>query len=384
MSNKPVRMLCVFGTRPEAIKVAPIILAAQSRRDVEVIACSTGQHREMLDQVTEHFGIRPNVELQLMQPGQSLTALTTRCLTALGDTVSQYKPTCILGQGDTTSAMCAGMIAFYNQLPFIHVEAGLRTDDINSPFPEELNRRICSLVTALHCAPTETAAENLRREGYSEQDIVITGNTVIDSLKWTVEKERADGVRWIEKHPDLADGRMVLITAHRRENHGDGIRNLCHAVRELAERFPTVRFVYPVHLNPKIQGPVQEILSGHDNVHLIAPAEYPEFVWLMDRATLILSDSGGVQEEAPSLRKPVLVTRTSTERPEAVEAGATRLVGTNTQDVVDAVSDLLINKEAYAEMQIDENPYGDGNTAGRILDLVSARFSTNPTLATHR
>lgn len=373
--------MCVFGTRPEAIKVAPLILAAQRRRDIEIIACSTGQHKEMLDQVTEHFGIRPDIELQLMQPGQSLTALTSRCLSALGDAVAKYQPDCILGQGDTTSAMCAGMISFYNRLPFIHVEAGLRTADINSPFPEELNRRVCSLVTALHCAPTQTAADNLLREGYAPEDVIVTGNTVIDALKWTVEKERADGHRWIEKHPDLADGRMVLITAHRRENHGNGIRDLCNAIRELSARFPTVKFVYPVHLNPNIQQPVREILDGLSNVHLIAPAEYPEFVWLMDRATLILSDSGGVQEEAPSLRKPVLVTRDSTERPEALEVGATRLVGTDTQRVVNEVANLLVDKEAYAAMQVDQNPYGNGNAAHNILQLIADRFSTADNLA---
>lgn len=372
--------MCVFGTRPEAIKVAPIILAAQRRSDVNVIACSTGQHREMLHQVTEHFGIRPNIDLHLMQAGQSLTGLTSRCLTALGDTVDRYQPTCILGQGDTTSAMCAGMIAFYNRLPFVHVEAGLRTADINSPFPEELNRRICSLVSGLHCAPTQTAADNLLREGYASDDVIVTGNTVIDALHWTVEKQRTDGIRWIEKHPDLADGRMVLITAHRRENHGAGIRNLCHAIHQLAEQFPQVKFVYPVHLNPNIQEPVHEILGRCVNVHLIAPAEYPEFVWLMDRATLILSDSGGVQEEAPSLRKPVLVTRDSTERPEALDAGATRLVGTETNDVVKAVASLLVDKDAYADMQIDQNPYGDGKTADRILQLIVERFAERPVL----
>ena len=366
--------MCVFGTRPEAIKVAPIILAAQKRRDIEVIACSTGQHREMLDQVTQHFGIRPDIELGLMQPGQTLTSLTSKCLTALGNAVEKYRPDCILGQGDTTSAMCAGMVAFYQRLPFIHVEAGLRTADINSPFPEELNRRVCSLVTALHCAPTQTAADNLLREGYSASDVIVTGNTVIDALNWTVEKERADGHRWIEKHPELANARLVLITAHRRENHGDGIRRLCKAIAELAGQFPTVQFVYPVHLNPNIQQPVKEILAGFGNVHLIAPAEYPEFVWLMDRATLILSDSGGVQEEAPSLGKPVLVTRDSTELPEALEVGATRLVGTDTQRVVSEVAELLVNKSAYAAMQVTKNPYGDGRAADRILQLASERF----------
>ena len=382
MFGKPLRMMCVFGTRPEAIKVAPIILAAQRRRDIEVIACSTGQHREMLDQVTAHFGIRPDVELKLMQPGQTLTGLTARCLTALDEAIEKLRPDCILGQGDTTSAMCAGMVAFYQRLPFIHVEAGLRTADINSPFPEEMNRRVCSLVSALHCAPTENAAANLLREGYARENVIVTGNTVIDALQLTVQRERTDGHRWIEKHADLADGRMVLMTAHRRENHGDGIRSLCRAIQQLAERFPTVNFVYPVHLNPNIQQPVHEILDGLSNVHLIAPAEYPEFVWLMDRATLILSDSGGVQEEAPSLGKPVLVTRDSTERPEALEVGATRLVGTDTHRVVEAVSHLLIDKDAYAAMQVEKNPYGDGRAAERILQLVAEHFGNSRESAT--
>lgn len=377
MSQSPIRLMCVFGTRPEAIKVAPLILAAQHRPDIEIIACSTGQHREMLNQVTNHFGIQPDIDLQLMEPGQTLTALTSRCLTALGNAVTEYQPNCILGQGDTTSAMCAGMIAFYNRVPFVHVEAGLRTADIDSPFPEELNRRICSLVTRLHCAPTQTAAGNLLREGYASADVVVTGNTVIDALKWTVAKERADGQRWIEKHPNIADGRMVLITAHRRENHGDGIRDLCRAIRQLAVQLPNVKFVYPLHLNPNIQQPVREVLDGLSNVYLIAPAEYPEFVWLMDRATLILSDSGGVQEEAPSLKTPVLVTRDSTERPEALGVGATRLIGTETQRVVEEVTRLLTDETAYEAMQIDQNPYGDGNAADEILQLVIDRFSTS-------
>lgn len=376
------RIMCVFGTRPEAIKVAPIILEARRRSDVEVIACSTGQHREMLDQVTRYFGITPHVDLNLMQPGQTLTGLTSRCLGALGDVIDEHRPDFILGQGDTTSAMCAGMTSFFHQLPFIHVEAGLRTDDIRSPFPEELNRRVCSLVSSIHCAPTVTAAENLYREGYSADEVVVTGNTVIDALKIAVERERADGFRWIEKHPEVAAGRSVLITAHRRENHGDGIRSLCFAVQQLADRFPNVRFVYPVHLNPNIQGPVYELLGHISNVSLIAPAEYPEFVWLMDQATLILSDSGGVQEEAPSLGKPVLVTRDSTERPEALAAGATKLVGTDTDRVVAEVSRLLVDKDAYAAMQIDSNPYGDGSASRAILDAVIEHSAVQDAITT--
>lgn len=384
MMSRPVRMMCVFGTRPEAIKVAPIIMAGRQRSDIEIIACSTGQHREMLDQVTDYFGIQSDVDLNLMRPGQSLTGLTSRCLAALGEVVEEKRPDCILGQGDTTSAMCAGMVAFFHQLPFIHVEAGLRTDDIRSPFPEELNRRVCSLVSNLHCAPTQTAANNLFKEGYANENVIVTGNTVIDALQWSVERERADSHRWIEKHPDIADSRMVLITAHRRENHGAGIRSLCRAIRTLAEKFPTVRFVYPVHLNPNIHAPVHEMLGGIKNVDLIAPAEYPEFVWLMDQATLILSDSGGVQEEAPSLGKPVLVVRDSTERPEALEAGATKLIGTDTDRVVTEVSRLLVDKDAYAAMQIDSNPYGNGTASQQILSLVSqrVRLQTNQVAAT--
>lgn len=372
--TRPVRLMSVFGTRPEAIKVAPIVMGARYRNDVEVIACSTGQHKEMLDQVTNYFGIRPDCDLALMQPGQTLTGLASRCLSGLQDAIDRFQPDVILGQGDTTTAMCAGMAAFFHQLPFVHVEAGLRTEDIRSPFPEEFNRRVCSLTTSLHCAPTEMAATNLLQEGYGADEVVVTGNTVIDALTWAVERERLDSMKWIEKHPELAEGRVVLVTAHRRENHGNGIRSLCRALKTLAAKFPTVRFVYPVHLNPQIQQPVHEILGGLPNVHLIPPAEYPEFVWLMDQATLILSDSGGVQEEAPTLGKPVLVTRESTERPEALQAGATCLVGTSEEHVVEETSRLLLDKDAYAAMQIDRNPYGDGKSASRILDLVASRF----------
>lgn len=377
--NRPVRLMCVFGTRPEAIKVAPIVMAARYRSDIEVIACSTGQHKQMLDQVNDYFGIRPDVDLALMQPGQSLTGLASRALAGLQQTITDLKPDCILGQGDTTTAMCASMAAFFERLPFVHVEAGLRTDDICSPFPEEFNRRVCSLATTVHCAPTTAAAANLLQEGYSEDSVHVTGNTVIDALNYAVERERIDSLKWIEKHPELAEGRVVLVTAHRRENHGEGIRSLCRALRTLAEKFPTVRFVYPVHLNPQIQGPVHELLCNVPNVHLIPPADYPEFVWLMDQATLILSDSGGVQEEAPTLGKPVLVTRESTERPEALHAGATRLVGTSEATVVAETSRLLLDKNAYAAMQVDANPYGDGRASRRILDLVVGCVSPAPT-----
>ena len=368
-------MLCVFGTRPEAIKMAPVVLAAQRHPLVKPIVCSTGQHREMLDQVVRYFGLSVHHELNLMQPDQTLSDLTARCLQMLSATIAETKPECVVGQGDTTTAFCASLAAFYARIPFIHVEAGLRTDSIDSPFPEEFNRRVCSLTTALHCAPTQAARQNLLQEGYPDSDVVVTGNTVLDALKLSVAQERLNSSMWVQKHPDIAGRSMVLITAHRRENHGDGIRNLCAAIGRLAEIFPQVQFVYPVHLNPNIRGPVHESLSGRRNVHLIPPADYPEFIWLMDQSALILSDSGGVQEEAPSLRKPVLVTRETTERPEAVSVGATKLIGTDPDRVVREVSELLTNRKAYEAMQVDENPYGDGRAAERIVKLAVARFT---------
>lgn len=379
-----LRMLCIFGTRPEAIKMSPLVLAAQRHPKVTPIVCLTGQHREMLDQVVKYFGLRVDHDLNLMQPNQTLSELTARCLQMLTGVISETKPDCIVGQGDTTTALCASMAAFYARIPFIHVEAGLRTESIDSPFPEEFNRRVCSLTTALHCAPTESAQDNLLREGYSPNDVVVTGNTVLDALKLSVQQERANSSTWIQKHPDIAGRPMVLITAHRRENHGEGIRNLCSAIGQLADMFPKIQYVYPVHMNPNIRGPVHEILAGRKNVHLIPPADYPEFIWLMDQATLILSDSGGVQEEAPSLRKPVLVTRDSTERPEALAAGATRLVGTDPVRIVREVCELLTNHDAYEAMQVDDNPYGDGKASERIIDLACRRFSRQNQLVMSR
>lgn len=369
------RMLCVFGTRPEAIKMAPVVLAAQRNSRVKAIVCSTGQHREMLDQVVRYFGLRVDRELNLMQPNQSLSDLTSRCLQTLSATIAETNPDCVVGQGDTTTALCASIAAFYLRVPFVHVEAGLRTSSIDSPFPEEFNRRVCSLTTALHCAPTEVARQNLLSEGHSSDDVIVTGNTVLDALQIAVQQERLNNHAWVQKHPEIAGRPMVLITAHRREIHGDGIRNLCSAIGRLSDLFPKVQFVYPVHLNPNIHGPVWENLSGRSNVHLIPPADYPEFIWLMDQASLILSDSGGVQEEAPSLRKPVLVIRETTERPEAVTAGATKLIGTDPDRVVHEVRELLTNRVAYEAMQVDVNPYGDGKAAGRIVDLAYARFA---------
>lgn len=366
-----LRALLTFGTRPEAIKMAPIVHECRKRADqIETIVCATGQHRQMLDQVTSYFGIEVDRDLDLMAPNQTLADVTARCLTGLDAVLAEYKPDCIVAQGDTTTVMAAALAAFYRRVPLVHVEAGLRTGDLQAPWPEELNRRIASLVTALHCAPTNRSAENLLQERFPSDTIHITGNTVIDALMWTVAREREHGRPWREKHAAIADRRMVLITGHRRENFGDGMEQMCSAITILARRFPDVEFLYPVHLNPNVREPVQRLLSSQPNVRLCEPAPYPEFVWLMDRATLILTDSGGVQEEAPSLRKPVLVMRETTERPEAVEAGAVELVGTDVFRIVERASVLLSDQAAYALHQIDRSPYGDGQAATRIVDLM--------------
>lgn len=368
---KPLRPLLVFGTRPEAIKMAPVVQACRARPNaIEPLVCVTGQHREMLAQVTGYFGIEHDIDLDLMRPNQSLAGLTARCIERIDEVLAERTPDCVVAQGDTTTVMCASLAAFYRRVPFVHVEAGLRTGDIWSPFPEELNRRVASLTTALHCAPTERSRQNLLREGIADSTIHVTGNTVIDALLWAAARERANGGRWAESYSWLGDRRMVLITGHRRENFGGGFENICRAIAELADRFPDVCFVYPVHLNPNVQEPVQRILSDRGNVHLLPPAPYPEFVWLMDRSTLILTDSGGVQEEAPSLKKPILVMRDSTERPEALDAGAVELVGTDSSRIVAAVSKLLSDPQEYARRQIEQNPYGDGHAAERIVDLV--------------
>jgi UDP-N-acetylglucosamine 2-epimerase (non-hydrolysing) len=324
----------------------------------------------MLDQVTEYFGVPVDCDLDLMAPDQTLADVTARCLTGLDAVLAEYQPDCLVAQGDTTTVMAAALAAFYRRVPMVHVEAGLRTGDLMAPWPEELNRRIASLTTALHCAPTSRAAENLLREGVAAESVHVTGNTVIDALLWTVARERGHDRPWRDKYSMLGDRRMVLVTGHRRENFGDGMEQMCTAILVLARRFPDVEFLYPVHLNPNVREPVARLLSGQANIRLCSPAPYPEFVWLMDRSTLILTDSGGVQEEAPSLRKPVLVMREVTERPEAVEAGAVELVGTDVFRIVDRTSVLLSDTSAYSLHQIDRSPYGDGRAAGRIVELM--------------
>jgi UDP-N-acetylglucosamine 2-epimerase (non-hydrolysing) len=369
-----LRPLLLFGTRPEAIKMAPVVLECRRRWDaIDPIVCLTGQHREMLDQVTDYFGIQANLDLEVMRPDQTLAELTCRCLQAIDRVLAEQRPDCVAAQGDTTTVFCASLAAFYRRVPFVHVEAGLRTGNVYSPWPEEFNRRAASLTTALHCAPTKHAADTLLREGVTPDQVRVTGNTVIDALLWTRDREMAHGSLW-ERRFALLDGQpLVLITGHRRENFGPGFDQICRAIATLGERFPHCAFVYPVHLNPNVQEPVHRLLGGRPNIHLIPPSAYPEFVWLMNRANVILTDSGGVQEEAPSLRKPVLVMRDTTERPEAVAAGAAELVGTQHDLIVERVSLLLREPAEYARRQIDVNPYGDGRAARRIVDWILER-----------
>jgi len=366
-----LRPLLVFGTRPEAIKMAPLVHACQARpQQIEPMVCLSGQHREMLAQVIEYFGIEPQINLDLMQPDQSLAGLTARCIEAMDEVLVRVRPSCVVVQGDTTTVMATALAAFYRRTPVVHVEAGLRTGNLLAPWPEEMNRRVADLVTALYCAPTQRAAEALLAEGALPQQVHVTGNTVIDALLYTLERERARCSYWQAKYPMLGDRRLVLITGHRRESFGQGLANICRAIAQLAREFPDHIFLYPVHLNPNVQGPVYQRLQGIRNVHLAPPAAYPEFVWLMDRAYLILTDSGGVQEEAPSLRKPVLVMRETTERPEAVEAGAARLVGASAEKIVGEARRLLLDPKEYAACQIERNPYGDGQAAERIVSLM--------------
>jgi len=294
-------------------------------------------------------------------------------LTRIETLLERVRPDCVIGQGDTTTVMAGALASFYRRIPFVHVEAGLRTHDLSQPWPEELNRRWVAVAAALHCAPTPRAAEQLRAELVPPERIHVTGNTVVDALLETVERERGRASTWARKHARLGDRRMVLVTGHRRESFGPGLEAVCRALRELAERRPEVEFVYPVHLNPEVREPVHRLLSGLSNVQLLRPVAYPEFVWLMTRCHLILTDSGGIQEEAPSLRKPVLVTRETTERGEALASGAVALVGTDRARIVGAVETLLSDDAAYARRQADHNPYGDGHAAKRIVDLVRSR-----------
>ncbi len=364
----------VYGTRPEAIKLAPVIHECRRRtQDVVATVCFTGQHQELVRPIADYFGLHPDIELAAMEPGQSLASLTARLLTELDGVLTRLEPDCVMAQGDTTTVLCAALSAFYHRIPLVHVEAGLRSGDLNAPWPEELNRRIASLATTLHCAPTEDAVKKLLAEGVPGSDIYLTGNTVIDALLQTVERERNNAEIWRAKYSMLEDRRMVLVTAHRRENHGDGLRRICAAVDVLAARSRDVDFVYVVHLNPHVCEPARRFLSGRSNIHLIAPVGYPEFVWLMDRSTLIITDSGGIQEEGPSLGKPVIVTRESTERPEAVESGLAVLAGNRTDEIVKEATQLL---EGHRSLPCGlPDIYGDGRAAERIVTWMVTRLA---------
>lgn len=373
-----IKNLIVFGTRPEAIKMAPLVKEFQKNDEFfDTKVCITAQHREMLDQVLDFFEITPDFDLDLMKPNQNLHGLTADILTNLKPVLESFKPDYVFVHGDTTTTMASSLAAFYSGCKICHVEAGLRTFDMQSPFPEEMNRSVTGVVSNLHFAPTKTSKNNLIAENKSEEDIIITGNTVIDALSYSVEKVNTPTFQdqEVEQLKTVLDEnkKLILVTGHRRENHGDGFVRICEALKEIALNNPKAQIIYPVHLNPNVQGPVYKLLSEIDNIQLIAPLSYTSFVWLMDKSYLIITDSGGVQEEAPSLGKPVLVMRDTTERPEAVEAGTVTLVGTNKEKIVSETNKLLNDNNAYIAMSKLHNPYGDGKACSRIVEHIRSK-----------
>ena len=379
------KVLLVFGTRPEAIKMAPLVKKFQEDPEFQTLVCVTAQHREMLDQALDIFDIKPDYDLNIMKQGQDLYDITSRVLLGLRDVLNETNPDVVLVHGDTTTSTAAALAAFYKQIPVAHVEAGLRTNNIYSPWPEEMNRRITGRIATYHLAPTELSRQNLLKENIDNQNIIITGNTVIDALLWVVNKIKSDanlaGTLQINIKNNGYDidriedkRKLVLITGHRRENFGEGFRNICNAIKTLSIKYPDVDFVYPMHLNPNVRKPIAEIF-GNDkdksgNTFFIEPLDYLNFVFLMEKADIILTDSGGIQEEAPSLGKPVLVMRDNTERPEALEAGTVKLVGTDYDKIINEVSELLDNEESYNMMSKAVNPYGDGSACKRIVDFL--------------
>lgn len=373
------KIMLVFGTRPEAIKMAPLYHGLKAcPEQFETRVCVTAQHRQMLDQVLRLFEISPDIDLNLMKAGQDLYDVTASVLLGMRDVLRQHKPDALLVHGDTTTSLAAAMAGFYAGVPVGHVEAGLRTHDVYAPFPEEFNRQVASKVTRWHFAPTEFSQRNLLNERVNQGQITVTGNTVIDALLWVLARISSDAGRQAELTSFLDDRlpfawqteRFVLITGHRRENFGDGFLQICEALKDLAARYPNVHFVYPVHLNPNVQQPVKSLLADLPNVHLIEPLDYEPFVYLLKHSHIVLTDSGGIQEEAPSLGKPVLVMRDVTERPEAVDAGTVILVGANRERIVVNVSELLENDGTYKRMSRAHNPYGDGNACERIIDVL--------------
>lgn len=358
--------------------MAPLVKSLAAAEGIDSRVCVTAQHRQMLDQVLELFAIVPDYDLDIMKPNQTLSGITTEILSRIEPVLAEFRPDLVLVHGDTSTTLCTSLACFYQKIPVGHVEAGLRTGDLYSPWPEEGNRKLTGALAALHFAPTGQSQKNLLREGVAEEKIHVTGNTVIDALllvKERLENDQALAASLARQFPFLrADARLVLITGHRRENFGEGFERICEAIHTLAADFPDVDFLYPVHLNPNVREPVGRILKDVQNVHLIEPQDYLPFVYLMTRSTLILTDSGGIQEEAPSLGKPVLVMRDTTERPEAVDAGTVRLVGTDTQKIVAAVCELLRDRDAYERMSFAHNPYGDGQACARIVNTITTYF----------
>lgn len=374
------KIMLVFGTRPEAIKMAPLVHALKAEPDkFETKVCVTSQHREMLDQVLDIFNIKPDIDLNLMRRDQNLSNLTSLILNEMQSILKKHQPDAILIHGDTTTTLATSMAAFYASIPVGHIEAGLRTHNMKSPFPEEFNRQTTSKIAKWHFAPTVLSQQNLLSENFDKSLITVTGNTIIDALDWILKRIGKDKNRQ-EKLVNILNTnlsfnwkseRFVLITAHRRENFGDGFLQICSAIKELASKYPNIRFVYPVHLNPNVSKPAHEILKGFDNIYLTKPLDYEPFVYLLKHSYIVLTDSGGIQEEAPSLGKPVLVMRDVTERPEGVQSGTVELVGSNYQNIIQGVSRLLDDKKYYQKMSRSHNPYGDGLACKRIVDVLS-------------
>ncbi len=368
-----LKILTVFGTRPEAIKMVSVVRELAAATDFDVKVCVTAQHRSMLDQVLELFSIKPDFDLDIMTPGQDLSDITSKVLAGMRTVLREWRPDYVLVHGDTTTTMATSLAAYYERIAIGHVEAGLRTGNIYSPWPEEINRKLTGAIAKVHFAPTEHAKQNLLNEGVSAKNICVTGNTVVDALLDVVQRLETDAAlrRQMESQFSFLDSKkkLVLVTGHRRENFGSGFENICHALNEISQ-LDDVEVLYPVHLNPNVQEPVQRILKGNPNIHLIDPVGYLPFVYLMNRASILLTDSGGIQEEAPSLGKPVLVMRDTTERPEAVAAGTVRLVGTSVRSIVDGTRTLLTDPAEYSRMSNAANPYGDGTSALQIVNFL--------------
>lgn len=365
-----IKVMSIFGTRPEAIKMAPLVKELEKREEIESIVCVTAQHRQMLDQVLETFKIKPDYDMNIMKQGQTLSSITTDVVNGLNDILNKVKPDIVLVHGDTTTSFAGALAAFYNQISIGHVEAGLRTWDKYSPFPEEMNRQMVDCMTDMYFAPTNLSKDNLIKEGKDENKIYVTGNTAIDAMKTTVDKEyKNDVIDWV------GNNRMILLTAHRRENLGEPMEHIFKAINRLTKEFDDVRVIYPIHLNPKVREIADRILKGNDKVKLIEPLEVFDFHNFQNKAYLIMSDSGGIQEEAPSLGKPVLVLRDTTERPEGIAAGTLKLAGTNEDTIYNLAKELLVNKEEYEKMSHASNPYGDGHASERIVDAIIEKFN---------